>query len=184
MGQHASMTDREADRLLVGGARVWLGVSGYDLSSADRESSVRPISSESNRSAQSDAPRLCSNHGRPNLLENDPSLRLGRRFLLHPLTTKEDSRCVVLCEAQAIKGPIHRARAMTNRPPEQTLQGIVEEAAQKLNDWEDYWSLYYCRYRLNSPRGKVLRKIIAQSGVRDDDFLVTERECNNGMHDS
>ncbi|KAL1407973.1 hypothetical protein Q8F55_004770 [Vanrija albida] len=104
---------------------------------------------------------LCFNYGRPILVDMEEVVRLGRLFLSHPLSNRDDSRCVTLCESFHIRQPINRAlrQGIKGRP----LDALVSTALSKLEEWERYWLDYY-----------------ASMGFADDDFLVTERECSPG----
>lgn len=89
---------------------------------------------------------MCLNHGRPILCSaDDESIKLGRLFLEHPLATKEDSRCLVLCEVLAMRQPLFRA--MIGGVQGEELDRLVSEVMQRLPEWENYWLDYYCGCR-------------------------------------
>lgn len=81
------------------------------------------------------------NYGRPVLCEADESVNLGRAFLQHPLATREDSRCVVICEVFALREPVHRY--ISRRVEGQSLEILIATAMEKLEAWEKDWVEYY-----------------------------------------
>ncbi|WOO78147.1 uncharacterized protein LOC62_01G001697 [Vanrija pseudolonga] len=130
MGGGKSGAELERERPLVAGARLWLATCKTHT-------------------------ELCFNYGRPILVDIEEIVRLGRVFLSHPLSNRDDSRCVTLCESFSIRQPINRAlrQGVKGRP----LDNLMSTALKKLEEWERYWLDYY-----------------SSMGLADDDFLVTE----------
>ncbi|KAL1407989.1 hypothetical protein Q8F55_004786 [Vanrija albida] len=130
MGVDKSAEELEKERPLVNGARVWLAT----LKTHNE---------------------MCGTHGRPVLCDRDESMKVGRLFLEHPLSTKDDSRCIVLNEVMSLRAPVQLARrqGVTGR----TMDGMIDEVLQNLEVWESFWLQYY-----------------AKIGLSDDDFLVAE----------
>ncbi|WOO78134.1 uncharacterized protein LOC62_01G001684 [Vanrija pseudolonga] len=130
MGRSKTGQELERERALVAGTRIWLATSKTHT-------------------------EMCFNYGRPVLCPADQLAKHGRAFLEHPLSTREDSRNVVICEAHAMREPVHAAQwqGVHGEP----LNLLIDAAMVKLALWEQYWFDYYAR-----------------QGFSDDNFFVTE----------
>jgi hypothetical protein len=95
------------------------------------------------------------NHGRPVLIGDDPSIRLGRQFLEHPLSNIGDSRLVAACELlqRRRKRPIvsgltaeRRHLTMVDSSVVPSLGELVDRARSDydvVNVWLAEWTDFY-----------------------------------------
>lgn len=94
------------------------------------------------------------NHGRPLLIGDEPSIRLGRRLLEHPLSNIADSRLVAACELlarrreyrQGIADGSERRHLTISDHMSPSLDALIDRARSDydvvtawLADWTDFY---------------------------------------------